>query len=201
MTTMQQPAQSAAPDAVQTEAHAAPRFALWQRLLLGVLALLLLIAATYAFAWFNANRLSQRFMADADANYEQGNYILALTGREAYDPDAQQYVRTGGYIDVERIWSHRRSWPTPAIVEDARVRAGEIIYLHLTLEEAEGYIQANIGRPAPYFGEVYLHLGELYLREGEEEEAREIYESVPQLFRGRTALIEEAERRLAEMDE
>ena len=201
MTTMQQPAQAAAPDATQSEAVAAPKFAGWKRILIGVLLLLLLIVGTYALAWYNANRLSQRFMAHADAAYAEGNYTLALTGREAYDADAQQYVRTGGYIDVERIWSHPYSWPIPDITAEARERAQEIIFGELSIEEAEQYVQANIGRPAPYFGEIYLHLGDLYLQEGDERSAREVFESVAQLFPRRADLIEGAQEGLAQLDE
>jgi hypothetical protein len=202
MTTMHQPAETAAPDATQTEAVAATSGGFLRRLIIGVLLVLLLIVATYAFGWFNAYRLSQRFLADADANYEASDYLIALTGREAFDADAQQYVRTGGYIDVERIWSDRYSWPRPGLIERAEERSHEIIYQHLTVAQAEQYIQANIGRSAPpYFGEIYLHLGDLYLREGDEMAAREIYESVSELFPRRALLIEAALERLEQMED
>jgi hypothetical protein len=202
MTTMQQPAETAAPDALQTEAVAATSVGFLRRVIIGVLLVLLLIVATYAYGWFNAFRLSQRFLADADESYEAGDYLIALTGREAFDTDAQKYVRVGGYIDVERIWSHRHSWPRPDLIERAEERSQEIIYQHLTIDQAERYIQANIGRASPrYFGEIYLHLGDLYLQEGDEMAAREIYESVSELFPRRALLIEAARERLEQMEE
>ena len=203
MTTMQRPAaETAAPDATQPEAVAATRGRFWKRLIIGVLLVLLLIAATYAFGWFNAYRLSERFLANADASYEAGDYLIALTGRETFDADAEQYVRTGGYIDVERIWSDRYSWPRPGLIERAKERSHEIIYQHLTAAQAEQYIQANIGRASPpYFGEIYLHLGDLYMREGDEMAAREIYESVSELFPRRALLIEAALERLERMED
>jgi hypothetical protein len=204
MTTIQQPwaGDTAAPDATQPEAAAATQGGFAKRLLIIVLLVLLLIAGTYAFGWWNAYRLSHRFLADAHTSYEEGNYLVALTGREAYDAEALQYVRTGGYIDVERIWSHRYSWPTPDLVEEAEQRSHEIIYQRLTAQQAEQYIQANIGRSSPpYFGEIYLHLGDLYLREGDEMAAREIYESVPELFPRRALLIEAAMERLEQLED
>ena len=199
MTTMQQPVESAASDATQKEAQVVTWHDFLKRFLIGLLLLLLLFAGTYAYGWYNAYQLSSRFLSDADQSYQEGNYLEALTGREIYNQEAQQYQNIGGYIDVERIWSHRLSWPVPDLAQQAKQRSEEIIQERLTVAQAEQYIQANIGKQAPYFAEIYLQLGELYLQEGDEMAARDIYESVPELFPRRKDLIQKADQKLAQL--
>lgn len=201
MTTMQQPVESAAPDVIQKEAKAATWPLFLTRFAIGLLIIILLFAGTYALGWYNAYRLSSRFLEDADQSYQEEDYLEALTGSEVYNQEAQQYENIGGYIDVERIWSHRLSWPVPGLVQKASERSSEIINERLTVAQAEQYVQANIGRPAPYFAEIYFRLGELYLQEGDEMSAREIYESIPELFPRRADLIEDAERRLVQLND
>lgn len=180
------------------EAEAVARFS--GRLILIVLIVALLFAGTYALAWFNAYRLTQRFAADAEAMYAQGEYLQALVGDQEFDPQTNRFRKIGGYLDVEKIWSTRYSWPAPPVASEARQRSDEIINQRLTIEQAEQYIQANIGRSAPYFGEIYLRLGELYEEEGDIVSARDIYESIPELFPGRTDLSELAEAHLERLD-
>ena len=166
-----------------------------------LLVVLFVFAATYALAWFNANQLTTRFVRDADASFAAGNYLDALVGYEKFDEQTQEYVNYGGYLAVEKIWSNRYSWPQPAAVAHALARSQEIIQQRLTLEAAEQYIQANIGKPAPYFGEIYLRLGELYEEDGSVTDARDIYESIPDLFASRPDLIEQAQAHLARLQD
>lgn len=167
-----------------------------RRLLLVPLLVLALFGGTYLLAWWNASQLTNRFLADANEHYEQGEYLDALVGGQEFDPQTNRYSKVGGYVDVEKIWSNRYSAPVPAAVQQAKERTDEIIYQHLTIPEAERYIQANIGRPAPYFGEIYLRLGELYEQEGDRVSAREIYESIPDLFPNRPDLLQQADEHL-----
>jgi hypothetical protein len=162
------------------------------RLWLALLGVILLFVGMYAFAWFQASRLSTRFAADADASYAQGEYLQALVGSEEFDQARNEYVTRGGYVQVERIWSHPNSWPISPQVATARKRIDEIVGQRLTAAEAEDYIRANTGKPAPYFGEIYVRLGELYAQEGSERDAREIFESVAELFPTRSDLVERA---------
>lgn len=189
------PIQAAPPEPAAAEVRRRPG-----RLWLAALGVILLFAAMYAFAWFQANRLSTRFAADADASYAAGNYLDALVGSEEFDQARNAYVTRGGYVQVERIWSDRYSWPRPAQEVRARERVNEIVNQHLTAKEAEDYIQANTGKPAPYFGEIYVRLGELYAQEGSARDAREIFESVPQLFPNRPDLIKRAQAGLAQLN-
>jgi tetratricopeptide (TPR) repeat protein len=174
------------------------RSAFWRWLWI-LLAVVLFFGATYALSWFNAYRLTERFVADADASYAAGAYLDALVGFQTFDPATNDYVNVGGYLAVEKIWSGRYSWPQPPAVPHAQVRSQEIIDQRLTLAEAEQYIQANIGRTAPYFGEIYLRLGELYEAEGSLADAREIYESIPDLFANRPDLIQRSQEHLARL--
>ncbi len=176
------------------EAAAVVRFN--KRLLLIPLIVLALFAFTYFLAWWNASRLTSRFLEDANASYEQGEYLEALVGGQEFNPQTNRYNKIGGYVDIEKTWSNRYSAPVPAAVEQAKKRTNEIIYQHLTMSQAEQYIQANIGRSAPYFGEIYLRLGELYEQDGDARSAREIYEDIPGLFPNRPDLIEQAQRHL-----
>jgi hypothetical protein len=184
------------PGAVPPDAGAVPRRGSFRQALFIILSLVLIIALTYGFAWLNASRLSTRFIRDADDSYAQENYLEALVGGDEFDPQTNRNVKLGGYLDVEKIWSDRYSWPTPAILEHARSRTQEIVDQHLTIETAEDYIRANTGRPAPYFAEIYLRLGELYEEEGDLLSARDVYESIPELFPNRSDLIEKANSHL-----
>jgi hypothetical protein len=157
------------------------------------LIVLALFGLTYLLAWWNASRLTSRFLEDANARFEGGEYLDALVGGQEFNPQTNRYNKIGGYVDIEKMWSNRYSSPVPAAVEQAKERSNEIIYQHLTMSQAEQYIRANIGRSAPYFGEIYLRLGELYEQDGDPVSAREIYEDIPSLFPHRADLIEEAQ--------
>lgn len=198
MTTSIQP--SSVSPAAQPEAAAVVRPGFLRRALLIAFLAGLIFALTYTFAWFNASRLSARFIQDADATYNQGEYLESLVGAERFDPQINQYVKQGGYLDVEKIWSSSYSWPAPPELERASQRTQEIVNQRLTIEMAEEYIRANTGRPAPYFGEIYLRLGELYEQEGDLRSARDIYESILELFPNRPDLIEKAQAHLERLE-
>jgi tetratricopeptide (TPR) repeat protein len=178
----------------ETEAVARP--GLFRRVLLIALLIILVFAATYAVAWFNSYRLSARFISEAEASYSAGEYLNALVGYQEFNPQTNRYTTRGGYVKVEKIWSGTYSWPVPSPVQQARQRIDEIIRQRLTIPDAEEYIRANTGRPAPYFGEIYLRLGELYEGEGDLKSAIEIYESIPDLFKDRPDLIDQAKAHL-----
>ena len=162
-------------------------------LLLGVLGVLLLIAVTYAFAWFQASRLSARFVSNADASYAQGDFLDALVGYEKFDEARNIYVTHGGYVQVERIWSSRYSWPVVPEAARAKERIQEIVNQRLTVDQAETFISNNTGKPAAYFGEIYVRLGELYAAQGLTRDAQDVFESIPQLFPDREDLIQRAQ--------
>lgn len=178
----------------------APHPGFLRRTLLIILLVAGIYLLTYVFAWFNAYRLSARFIQDADDSYTREVYLEALVGGEAFDSQTNRNVKKGGYLNVEKIWSSSYSWPEPSILERARERSQEIINQRLTIETAEDYIRANTGRPAPYFAEIYLRLGELYEAEGDLRSARDIYESIPELFPNRPDLIDKARGHLARLD-
>jgi tetratricopeptide (TPR) repeat protein len=172
-----------------------------KRLFLIPLIVLALFASTYLLAWWNASRLTSRFLEDANTHYEQGDYLIALVGGQEFNPQTNKYIKVGGYVDIEKIWSNRYSMPVPATVEQAKERTWEIINQYLTIAQAEQYIRANIGKPAPYFGEIYLRLGELYEQEGDLVSAREIYESISELFPNRSDLLEQAQEHLQRLED
>ena len=167
------------------------------RVLWIILVLVVLFGGAYALAWYNANQLTTRFMRDANAQYDKGNYMDALVGGEEFNQQSNDYVKIGGYFDVLKIWSSRFSWPRPPAYQQAQKRAQDIIYKRLTVAEAEQYIQSNIGRRAPpFFGEIYLRLGELYEQEGDTADAIDVYQSMESLFPNRPDLIQQAQAHL-----
>lgn len=172
----------------------------WLRVLLVIGSIALLFAATYLLAWWDAGRLTNRYIADADASYAAGDYLDALTGYQEFDEAADEYVQRGGYLQVERIWQHRNAWPIPDAYADARTRIDEIITEHLTVADAEQFVQQNIGRANPYLGPVYLRLGELYETEGDTRAARDVYAEVADLFSNQPALAERAQANLERLD-
>ena len=77
-------------------------------------ALIVVLVASYALAWFSAYQLSQGYLHDADASYDQGDYLDALVGYKEYDEAQKRYVDRGGYMDVEHIWADQYALPVPA---------------------------------------------------------------------------------------
>ena len=180
-------------------AVATPRRARWWRMPLILLAVAAIFVGTYFLAWWDSRRLTARYMADADASFEAGNYLEALAGHEVFDEAANKYVRRGGYGDVERIWRDPRARPVPAMAAQAAARIDEIINTRLTIAEAEQFVQENIGRTNPYMGIVYLRLGELYEADGDLRSAKDIYSEFGDLFPGEAELIERANANLARL--
>jgi tetratricopeptide (TPR) repeat protein len=201
-TSLQTPTSAPGPAAGEAAGAAAvatrPRF--WPRFIIGMLILVVLFAVTYALAWFNANTLATRFFADAEASYNSGDYLKALVGYQNFDAKTNKYINYGGYLNVEKIWGNRYSWPQPAYVQQAVQRSKEIIDQKLTVQDAEQYIQNNTGRPGtPYFAEIYLRLGELYEQNGDTKDAIDVYQSYASQFPDRPDLIAIAQQHLVKL--
>lgn len=180
------------------ERRAGPRVG--RAVLIGVALLLVLFISTYIVAWLRASRLTATFMADADASYDAGKYLDSLTGYEEFDQATNSYVTHGGYMKALNIWASSDAWPKPASIERARARIDEVLQDHLTVQEAEGFVQANIGKQNPFLGPIYLRLGELYEEEGDVESARQVYTDIADLFPGQDDLIARAQEHLAKLD-
>lgn len=173
---------------------------LLRRILLGLGIVLLLFGGTFALAWYRANALATTFLADADRSYDQGKYIEALTGYEEFDQATNTYKTRGGYMKVAKIWADPNAWPRPAGLDRANARIDEILNQRMTIEDAEGFIQANTGKTNPYMGVVFLRLGELYEKEGDADSARGVYKEIPDLFPNEPDLIKRAKENLAKLD-
>lgn len=189
-----------APQPLPGGAEAAAVVRGWSRrrtlLLLGGLIVVLL--GSYAAAWWTAYRLTLTYLGDADANYDAEQYVKALVGYEEFDRAKNAYIEHGGYMQIERIWADRYAVPVPPEVQRARERIDEIVNVRLTIEEAERYVQENIGRgDNPYLGLIYLRLGELYQADGRLRDAEDIYTSFADEFPQDAALIERARQDLA----
>jgi tetratricopeptide (TPR) repeat protein len=199
--TLSSPTVGAAP-AVGPAEQAAERTAgqrLMRGVLIGLALVVVLFIGTYAIAWFSASRLTATFMADADASYEAGNYVESLTGYEEFDQASNAYVTYGGYMKALNIWASPNAWPRPAGIDRARARIDEVLQEHLTIEEAESFIQANVGQQNPFMGTIYLRLGELYEEEGDIASARAIYDEIDELFPGEEELIARAAEHLTRL--
>ncbi len=158
--------------------------------------LLVVLVLSYVLAWFSAYRLSQSYLLDAAASYERGAYIDALVGYKEYLQAEKRYVDRGGYMDIEHIWADQYALPVPPDVLQARQRIDEIVNARLTIDDAEAFVQANIGRANPYLGLMYLRLGELYEADGRTAEAKDIYSTFADLFPDETALGARAQENL-----
>lgn len=170
------------------------------RRLYAVLGVLLIAAGTYAFAWYRAYSLSLRFMENAAGSFAEGEYLNALTGYEEFDEARNRYVYRGGYGQVARIWEDPYAWPRPTEVAEAQRRTDEIIQERLTLDDAETFIEANVGQRNPYLGRIYLRTGELYEEAGDTDDAADVYEEVAELFPNDAALIAQAEAHLERLE-
>jgi len=186
--------------AAEQAAAAGANRRLMRGILIGLALVLVLFAITYALAWFRAARLTTTFIADADASYDAGKYIEALTGYEDFDKATNQYVTHGGYIKAARIWSSPNAWPVPGSVAHAQQRIDEILNQRMTIEEAETFVQRNIGKQNPYLSTIYLRLGELYEQEGDLTSAKQIYSEFEELFPGEDELIARAKEHLSKLE-
>jgi hypothetical protein len=99
----------------QATGEAAAVVKLDKRLFLIPLIVLAVFASTYLLAWWNASRLTNRFLEDANTRYEQGDYLEALVGGQEFNPQTNRYNKVGGYVDIEKIWSNRYSCPCPPL--------------------------------------------------------------------------------------
>ena len=162
------------------------------RLFLLLIAVPVIFGGTYLLAWWDAYRLSVTYLKDADASYQDGRYLDALIGYEEFDQAKGKYVDYGGYIQVRRIWENNYAYPIPGEVARANARIDDVIYTRLTLDDAEQFVQENIGRNNPFMGLIYLRLGELYEINGQIRDAQDVYESIPDLFPNEKVLIERA---------
>lgn len=166
-------------------------------ILLGVL---LLASGTYAFAWYRAYRLTETFMQNAAESFAAEEYLNALTGYEVFDEADNRYVYRGGYGQVALIWSDPYAWPRPAALAGAQARTEEIIGQRLTLEDAEAFVEENIGQSNPYLGPIYLRVGELYEEEGDADDAADVYEDVVDSFPNDAALVARAMEHLERLE-
>ncbi len=184
-----------APTQLPVGSRIAGRRAYW---LIALLVVVLIFS--YVLAWTSAYRLSQGYLQDADASYDSGEYLNALVGYREFDDAQQKYVDRGGYMEVERIWRDRYAVPVPPEVARSRERIDEIVNERLTIDDAESFVQENIGRSNPYLALLYLRLGELYEADGSERDAEDIYSSFADLFPNETDLITRAEQNLERLE-
>ena len=187
--------------AAQTQTQASAHSFKSSRSLILIAGAILVFVFTYVLAWWDAYRLSSTYMEDANASYADGRYLDALLGYETYDDAKGQYVQHGGYTYVQRIWSNDRAFPVPDDAERAQKAIDEIVYDRLSIDEAEQFVQENIGRSNPYLSMIYLRLGELYEEDGQFRDAEDIYESIPDLFPQEAALIERARQDLERLQQ
>jgi tetratricopeptide (TPR) repeat protein len=165
-----------------------------------ILGVLVLAAATYGIAWYRASRLSTGFVENAAESFDEGEYLNALTGYEEFDEAENRYIYRGGYGQVALIWADPYAWPRPELLGEARARTEEIISERLTLDDAEAFIEENIGQQNPYLGRIYLRTGELYEEEGDADDAMDVYEEVIDAFPNNAALVERATAHLERLE-
>ena len=171
-----------------------------RRAILLLIGLIVIVLVSYGLAWFSAYRLSQGYLQDADASYDKGDYLNALVGYKEYDQAQKRYIDRGGYMDVEHIWADQYALPVPPDVVRARQRIDEIVNQRLTIDDAESFVQANVGRSNPYLALIYLRLGELYEAADRIDDAKDIYSSFADLFPGETDLNARAQQNLQRLE-
>ena len=171
-----------------------------RRAVIVLIGLGVILVLSYLLAWFSAYRLTQGYLLDADTSYDRGDYLDALVGYKEYDEVQKRYVDRGGYMDVEHIWADRYALPVPPDVVRARERIDEIVNTLLTIDDAETFVQANIGRSNPYLGLIYLRLGELYEAAGRTADAQDVYSSFADLFPNEAELGARAQQDLQRLE-
>ncbi len=158
-----------------------------------------LFAGTYAFAWSQANNLAVQYLHDANASYTSGKYLPALVGGQTFDLQTNKYVTTGGYLQVQHIWTSNFAWPRPGYLSSVQNRINDIINHRLTVDQAQQFVQENTGKQNPYLGIIYLRLGELYAQQGDKKDARDIFQGIPSSFPNDPQLIARSKQDLAKL--
>jgi hypothetical protein len=190
---------AAGAEAVETIATPAQKVSHWRRNLIILGVIVLLLVGSYVYAWSNAAGLTSQYLSDADGTYQSGKYLDALVGSESFDPATNKYVTRGGYLQVEKIWKDPYAWPVPGGVDRAQARIDEIINRRLTVDQAEQFIEANTGKQNPYFGVIYLRLGELYEKENDTTSAKDVYKTIIDSFSTDPDLVAQAKDHLAKL--
>lgn len=193
------PPSVAATAALETRPALNTKVSHWRRNLIILGVIVLLLVATYIYAWSNAASLTSQYLSDADSTYQSGKYLDALVGSESFDPATNKYVTKGGYLQVEKIWKDPYAWPVPGGVDRAEARIDEIINRRLTVDTAEQFIEANTGKQNPYFGVIYLRLGELYEKEKDTNSAKDVYKTIIDSFSTDPELVAQAKDHLAKL--
>jgi tetratricopeptide (TPR) repeat protein len=170
-----------------------------KRLAIIAIGAVVLFVVAYGLAWWNAYGLTMTYLADAAQSVEEGRNLDALVGYKVFDQTTKKYVPHGGYLQVKNIWSSPYARPMPAEAQNIQQHIDEIVNQRLTIDEAEQFVQENIGRSNPYLGMIYLRLGELYEADGRLRDAEDVYSSFPDLFPNEAALIERANANLAKL--
>jgi tetratricopeptide (TPR) repeat protein len=155
-----------------------------------------LFVTGYGLAWNEASTLSARYLTEAESSYARGAYLDAITGYEETIAGNSQRIERGGYAQVLAIWRDPAALPRPAYLAQAEARIDDIIDQHLTIADGERFVLENAGLSNPYFGDVYLRLGELYEEAGDRPTAIEIYRDVISSFRQRQDLVADAQAHL-----
>lgn len=170
-----------------------------RRLVIIAIGAVVLFVAAYGLAWWSAYRMTMTYLNDAAKSIEEGRTLDALVGYKVFDQTTKKYVPHGGYLQVQKIWSSSFAVPRPAEVQSVQQHIDEIVNRRLTVDEAEQFVQENIGQSNPYLGMIYLRLGELYEADGRLKDAEDVYSSFPDLFPNEAALIERANADLAKL--
>ncbi len=181
------------PIPVPADVQAAPRPVSWsKRLLFVALAVAGLFIIGYLLAWIDSSSLAGEFYASAEAAYQEGRYLDALTGYDVIDPATKERTAHGGYFQITRLWGNNGALPKPANYDRAVERINDIIYHKLDISTAEAFIQRYTGRSHPFFPDVYLQLGRLYEQSGDQATAIEIYKECARLFPNRADITQAA---------
>lgn len=181
-------------DADTPDAHAQSK-----RFVIIAIGAVVLFIVAYGLAWWSAYRLTMNYLEDAAKSVQENRTLDALVGYKVYDQTTKRYIPHGGYLQIQNIWSSPYALPRPAAVQTIQQDIDAMINQHLTIEEAEQFVQENIGQTSPYLGMIYLRLGELYEAAGRLSEAKDVYSTFPDLFPNDSALIERANTNLAKL--
>mgnify|MGYP001601923707 FL=1 len=93
------------------------------------IALIVIVAVLliYGVAWIQQNNMSNKYYKDAMGNFEKGDYVIALKGKNIEKEDGSGYEFMGGFEQVDNIWSSPYAFPKPSSYKKSKDMAQEII--------------------------------------------------------------------------
>lgn len=165
--------------------------------LLAVLVLALVVAVTYFVSWMQYYSRSQTYYRQAMANYDAGDYIGALKGKQVSTADGSGYAFQGGMQEVIDIWSSGYAFPKPAVYHQAVQMANTIIDQKIDAKTGLDAFQQYFKTDNEFLPQILFKVAGELEQQNDIKDARDIYQTIKDAFPYDKASAAKAGQKLA----